>query len=206
MFFVHGRLPWCASIKLALFAAFINHHAMLNLNNTLLVIVDVQGKLAQLMHEKDALFRNLQKLIRGAQILEIPILWCEQNPAGLGPTIPEVANLLSSQKPIPKMSFSSCGNSEFLQALSASARKQILLAGIEAHVCIYLTAADLLSAGYEVEVVADAVSSRSLENKQIALEKIRDLRVAITCTETALFELMRTADSPKFKELVKVLK
>jgi hypothetical protein len=179
---------------------------MLNFNNTILVIVDVQGKLAQIMHEKDALFLNLQKLVRGAQILEVPILWCEQNPAGLGPTIPEVATLLSSQKPIAKMSFSCCGNAEFLQALSASGRKQVLLAGIEAHVCIYLTAADLWAAGYEVEVVADAVSSRSLENKQVALDKIRDLHAAITCTETALFELMRTAESPKFKEVVKVLK
>lgn len=178
---------------------------MLSVEKTVLVLVDVQGKLAQLMHDKEALFRNLQILVRAAQALQIPIVWCEQNPAGLGPTIPELTALLPGQQPIPKMTFSCFGDELFRKALGATGRKQVLLAGIEAHVCIYLTAADLLEAGYQVEVVADAVSSRSLDNKNIGLAKIAKMGGGITCTETALFEMLRTADGPKFKEIVKLL-
>lgn len=179
---------------------------MLSREQTVLVVVDVQGKLAQAMHNKEALFRNLQRIIRGAQVLGLPILWCEQNPAGLGPTIPEVAGLLAGAQPIAKMSFSCCGQEAFQQALTATRRSQALLAGIEAHVCIYLTAADLVAAGYEVQVIADAVSSRTPENKQIGLARIAAVRASVTCTETALFELLRTAEEPKFKEIVKLLK
>ena len=179
---------------------------MLTIENAVLVVVDVQGKLAQVMHDKESLFRNLQRMVRGAQILGLPILWCEQNPAGLGPTIPELAALLPEQKPVAKMSFSCCGCEDFQTALKATGRKQILLTGIEAHVCVYLTAADLIDAGYKVEVVADAVASRSSENKKIGLDKIQALSAGITCTETALFELLRTATHPNFKEVAKLLK
>ncbi len=179
---------------------------MLSVDKAILVVVDVQGKLAQLMHEKEALFRNLSRAIRGAQALGLPMLWCEQNPAGLGPTIPEIADLLRNQQPISKMTFSCFGNPQFRQMLELSGRKQILLAGIEAHVCIYLSAADLVNAGYEVEVIADAVSSRLAQNKQIALEKIRALPAGVTCIETVLFECLGKADAPKFKEVLSILK
>ena len=179
---------------------------MFPIEKTVLVVVDVQGKLAQLMHQKDELFRNLQILIRGAQALELPVLWCEQNPAGLGPTVPELATLLAGREPIAKMSFSCVGDSRFMESLARTGRSQVLLAGIEAHVCIYLTAADLTAAGYTVQVVADAVSSRRLENKQIGFERIRESGAGITCVETVLFELLCTATHPKFKEIVRLLK
>jgi Isochorismatase family len=180
--------------------------AMLSVDRALLMIVDVQGKLAQLMPERDSLFRNLQIVIRGAQILGLPILWLEQNPAGLGPTVPEVASLLFGQRPFPKMSFSACGAPDAVEALRASGRAQVLLAGIEAHVCIYLTAADLLAQGYEVEVIADAVASRSAENKRIGLARAAALHAGITCVETALFELLRRAEGQNFKEILKLLR
>ncbi|MHC1766528.1 MAG: isochorismatase family protein [Verrucomicrobiia bacterium] len=179
---------------------------MLARDNALLMIVDVQGKLALLMHEKETLFRNLQILIKGAQILNLPIVWVEQNPAGLGPTIPEIANLLANQKPLPKMTFSACGDAAVIDAVRRLGRSQVLLAGIEAHVCIYQTAADLLAQGFEVEVVADAVSSRLASNKQVGLGKVAALHGGLTCTETALFELMGHAAGPEFKELVRLLK
>jgi isochorismate hydrolase len=179
---------------------------MLSTERAVLVIVDVQGKLAQLMHQREALFRNLQILIRGAQILEIPILWLEQNPAGLGPTVPEVASLLQGQRPFPKMSFSGWGAPGFVEALDASGRKQVLLAGIEAHVCIYLTAADLLAQGFHVEVIADAVASRSADNKQCGLSKMAALQAAVSCTETVLFELLGRAEGQKFKDILKLLR
>lgn len=179
---------------------------MLTPDNTLLMIVDVQGKLAQLMHDRESLFRNLQILVQGAQILRLPIIWVEQNPAGLGPTLPEIAGLLAPLKPLPKMSFGACGDAAVMDAVQRTNRNRVLLAGIEAHVCIYLTAAELLTQGFQVEVVADAVSSRSARNKEIGLNKVTALRGGITCTETALFELLGTAAAPGFKEVVRLLK
>jgi nicotinamidase-related amidase len=176
------------------------------MERTALVLIDVQGKLAQLMHNREALFKSLQVAIKGMQALGVPIFWLEQNPAGLGATIPELAGLLAAQQAIAKMSFSGCGSAEFMQALQASGRTQVLLTGIEAHVCVYQTARDLLAAGYEVEVVADCVSSRSAENRQIGLDKLRAAGVGITGVETALFELLRTAEAPKFKEVVRLVK
>jgi hypothetical protein len=166
----------------------------------------VQGKLADLMHEKDTLFRNLGVMIQGAQVLGLPILWLEQNPTGLGATVPSVASLMTGHKPIAKMSFSAFGSEAFREALRTSGRKQVLLVGIEAHVCIYLTTADLLSNGYEVHVVADAVSSRSPHNKRIGLDLARGCGARITCVETVLFELLGAAEGPEFKSIIKLLR
>jgi nicotinamidase-related amidase len=179
---------------------------VLILDKAILIIVDIQGKLAHLMYEKKALFENLQKVIKGARILKIPILWVEQNPKGLGPTIPEIANLLSDIRPISKLSFSCCRNNFFVQALKDSNRGQVLIAGIETHVCVYQTAVDLMDLGYEVQVVADAVSSRTVENKKIGLQKIRDAGVSLTSTETALFELLKVAEGEQFKKILKIVK
>jgi len=179
---------------------------MLKMENVALLIVDIQGNLAHSMHGKELLFKNVQKLIKGIQVLGIPILWVEQNPQGLGPTIPEIADILSNIQPISKMSFSSCGNERFVQALKALNRKQVLIAGIEAHVCVYQTAADLVDLGYEVQVVADAVSSRTIENKEIGLQKMRDSGVSLTSVETALFELLKVAEGEQFREILKIVK
>ena len=179
---------------------------MLKKENTTLLIIDIQGNLAHLMHGKELLFKNVQKLIKGIQILGIPILWVEQNPQGLGPTIPEIADILSNIQPISKMSFSSCRNDDFLQALNALNRKQVLVAGIEAHVCVYQTAADIVDIGYEVQVVTDAVSSRNVENKEIGLQRMRDSGVSLTSVETALFELLKVAEGEPFKEILKIVK
>ena len=179
---------------------------MLKMENTVLLLIDIQGKLAQLMHAKDLLFTNLQKLVKGIQVLGLPILWVEQNPDGLGPTIPEIASLLAPNKPVSKMSFSSCRNEQFLRALKKQNRKQVLVAGIEAHICVYQTAADLVAMGYEVQVVTDAVSSRIVENKQIGLQKMRTAGAVMTSVETALFELLRVAEGERFKEIVRIVK
>jgi len=179
---------------------------MLKIENVALLIVDIQGNLAHLMHGKELLFKNVQKLIKGIQVLGIPILWVEQNPQGLGPTIPEIADILPDIQPISKTSFSSCRNDLFLQALKALNRKQVLIAGIEAHICVYQTAVDLVDLRYEVQVVADAVSSRNMENKEIGLQKMRDAGVSLTSVETALFEILKVAEGAQFKEILKILK
>lgn len=179
---------------------------MLKIENTTLLIVDIQGNLAYSMHGKELLFKNVQKLIKGIKILGVPILWVEQNPRGLGLTIPEIADLLSDIQPISKMSFSSCRNDRFLQALNALNRKQVLIAGIETHVCVYQTAAELVDIGYDVQVVTDAVSSRNMENKEIGLQRMRDSGVSLTSVETALFELLKVAEGEQFREILKIVK
>jgi nicotinamidase-related amidase len=179
---------------------------MLKTENVLLLLVDIQGKLAHLMHEKERLFNHLQQLIKGIQVLGVPILWVEQNPDGLGPTIPEIADLLTDVTPIGKMSFSSCRNDRFLQALKNLNRQQVLIAGIETHICVYQTAADLVDMGYEVQVVADAVSSRSAENKAIGLRKMKDAGASRTSVETALFEMLKVAEGDAFKAILRIVK
>lgn len=179
---------------------------MLRIENTVFLLVDVQGNLAQAMYDREALFANLQRLIRGALALDLPILWVEQYPQGLGPTVPELAALLPGRQPIAKTSFSCCGNEAFLQALAATRRWQVLLAGIEAHVCIYQTTIDLLARGYHVEVVADAVSSRTAQNREIGLRRVQAAGAAITSVEMALFELQRVAEGPRFRELLRIVR
>ena len=179
---------------------------MLKLDDTVLLVIDIQGKLAHLMHNKEDLFKNVRLLIQGAQILDLPILLTEQYPQGLGPTIPEIAELLEGVEPITKTAFSCCGENTFNQAFADLGREQALLVGIETHVCVWQTAHDLLESEYEVHVAADAVSSRSPDNKQVGLQLMRDAGAKITCVETALFELMRVAGGPQFKEVSKLLK
>jgi len=179
---------------------------MLKIEDAVLLLVDIQGKLAHLMHDKKLLFDNLQKLVRGIQVLGVPILWVEQNPIGLGPTIPEISDLLPTIKPISKMTFSSCRNDRFLQALKNLHRQQVLIAGIETHICVYQTTADLVDLGVEAHVVADAVSSRTAENKAIGLQKMRDAGARLTSVETALFELLKVAEGEPFKEILRIVK
>jgi nicotinamidase-related amidase len=179
---------------------------MFEIKNVCLIVIDVQGKLAQLMYDKQALFKNIQVLIKSSKILDIPILWCQQCPDALGPTVTEIAEFLTDIEPVNKASFSCCSDDTFNAKLQVINRRQILLCGIETHVCIYQTAADLLRKGYEVDVIADAVSSRTQENKQIAISRMADEGVRISCTEMALFELLKTANHPQFKKIAKLVK
>lgn len=178
---------------------------MLTTEKTLLVIVDIQDKLARVMPEPDALVASASRLIRGANALGVPILFTEQNPAGLGPTVAELRPLLAGE-PIVKRAFSCRGEPAFVQALRASGRRQVLLAGIETHVCVYQTARDLRADGYDVEVVVDAVASRTPANRALGLEKTRAAGAGVTSVETALFELLAVAEGPVFKEILKIVK
>ena len=179
---------------------------MLMSDKSVLVVIDMQGKLAQSMYHKELLFENVGKIIKGAQVLGIPILLTEQNPKGLGPTIPEIADLVPNIRRIPKVSFSCCGDELFSKEFSALQRSQVLLTGIEAHVCLYQTTVDLAACGYDVHVVADAVSSRTAENRDIGLQKMKDAGASITSVETALFELLRVAEGDKFKAIIRIVK
>jgi nicotinamidase-related amidase len=174
--------------------------------NTVLVVIDIQEKILRAMHDKEKLLQNLLKLIKGARVLEVPVLLTEQYPAGLGPTLPEVAQLLPGVKAVDKTCFSGCGEGRFREALEASGRRQVLLAGIEAHVCVYQTAVDLIRAGYGVHLVVDCISSREAENKAVTVTKLNGAGAALTTAEMALFELLKVAKGDKFKQISSIVK
>lgn len=179
---------------------------MLNKEDTVFVLVDVQGNLAGLVHDKQTLFSNIQKLIKSFQVLDIPIIWVEQTPDAIGETIVQIASLIPELKPISKTTFSAAKNAEFMAALKKTGRKQVLVAGIESHVCVYQTAVDLHQQNYDVEIVSDAVSSRTQSNKQIALLKMQNKGLSLSSTEMALFELIGDAQSKEFKQIIKIIK
>jgi nicotinamidase-related amidase len=179
---------------------------VLQSDNTVVVVVDVQEKLAAVMSERERLVDSLDRLVRGVRVLGLPVIWLEQNPARLGPTVPEVAAGLQGLAPIAKMTFSCCDSDEFSRALEASGRRQVLIAGIEAHICVTMTALDLRARGYEVHVVSDAVSSRTQANRELALARLRDAGAEVTGVEMALYELLRVAEGDKFKAILKIVK
>lgn len=176
------------------------------IEESILVVVDVQGKLAELMHCKESLFKNIAILIKASKILDIPIVWCQQVTESLGETVAEIKELLNGIEPVNKASFSCCGVDAFTKKISEFDRKSIILCGIESHVCIYQTAVDLKLNGFNVTVLADAISSRTAENKQIAIEKMREDGVAIASTEMLLFEFLKTAEHPKFREIARLVR
>ena len=132
---------------------------MIALNDTQLVIIDIQGKLSQIVHESERVLYNSRIMIEGCRLLGIPIVWLEQLPEKLGATHPSIAEVLTGLSPIAKSCFSAYANASFVEQLESNNRKQVVLIGIETHICVYQTAVDLLRNGYEVFVVADAVSS-----------------------------------------------
>ena len=179
---------------------------MLNKEDAILVVIDIQGRLATLMQRRESLFENTIRMIRGAKVLGIPIIWTEQLPDKLGETAPEIKTALEGLKPLVKKAFSCCGDSEFMTRIGKLERKQVLLTGIETHICVYQTAIDLLKSGYEVHLVRDAVSSRIESNYQLGLERIKDAGAVLTSVEMSLFEMLRVAEGDQFKQIVQIVK
>ena len=179
---------------------------MLDRKKSLLIVTDVQGKLANLMFEKEALFKNIGIIIDGFKILDIPILWLEQYPEGLGSTVLEVASYLEGYRPIPKKTFSALNDKKILKRFKEIGREQILMTGIESHIYIYQTSMQLISMGYETHIVYDAVSSRTEYNKNIGVEKITRAGGHITSVETSLFELLGIAEGEVFKKILQLVK
>ncbi len=179
---------------------------MFTIDNSVMLLVDVQGQLAQMMHEKDKLFSSLELMIKGMKILNVPILWMEQIPAKLGPTIGQLSCLMEGDAPIEKFSFSCCKEPEFMKKFKALGRNQVLLTGIETHICVYQTGYELINQGYQVQVAADCVSSRTKENKDIGLQRLVQSGGQITSVEMILFELMKEARGDEFKQMVKLIK
>ena len=179
---------------------------MFTIDNSVMLLVDVQGQLAQMMYDKDKLFSSLELMIKGMKILNVPIVWMEQIPSKLGPTIDQLSCLMPGEAPIEKFSFSCCQEPEIMKKIRTLGRRQVLLTGIETHICVYQTGEELLSQGYQVQVAADCVSSRTKENKEIGLKRLVQSGGQITSVEMIFFELLKHARCDGFKQLIKLIK
>lgn len=178
---------------------------MLKRENAILVFIDVQGRLAERVADPSPLFANLRRLLQGMKALDVPVIVTEQLPEKLGPTREEFQEFIDSP-PIAKSSFGCCGEPEFFQTLEKTGRKQVILCGIESHVCVYQTAIELQATGHKVYVVCDAVSSRNPANKQLALRRMEREGVRLSGTEMVLFELLGDAKDPAFKSILQIVK
>jgi nicotinamidase-related amidase len=178
----------------------------LDVADTTLLLIDFQERLFPVMHDKEKLLKNVIKLIKGTGVLDIPIILTEQYPRGLGPSILEIKELIPNVKPVEKVCFNCTDEAAFNQALKSLKRKQILIAGIEAHICVYQTAMALAREGYEVQAVSDCVDSRDPENKAAALLKLGLAGISPTTAEMALFELLKVAQGDKFKQIRSIVK
>lgn len=178
---------------------------MLTVKNTGLIIIDVQGKLADVVHDSQTLQEQIRRLIQGANVLQLPIVWMEQLPDKLGRTKPQLAELIFTE-PLPKSTFSGWQTAAIRQAILDTGRQHWLVLGIEAHVCVYQTVADLLANGLHTHLVVDAISSRTQSNKELAISKMQQLGSQLTSVEMALFELQQVAEGAVFKELIQIIK
>ena len=173
-----------------------------------LIVVDVQERLFAVMEaeRRDEMIRNVKILVPAARRLGVPVLFTEQYPKGLGRTLPEVAALFDGAPPLEKTAFSCCGASGFEERLAATGADHVLLAGVEAHVCVLLTALDLLQGGRRVSIVADAVCSRRRDSLDLGLAEARQAGAIVTSTETVVFQLLGNADTDAFREISKLLR
>jgi nicotinamidase-related amidase len=179
---------------------------MLSRIDAVLIIIDIQGNLAQTMYDKENLFANTVKLIKGFKVFNLPIILTEQIPQKLGQTIPVISQELNGIVPIAKKTFSCWDDRNFTEQLEGLRRRHIVLTGIESHICVYQTALDLIQNRYNVYLATDAVSSRTPGNRQVGISAIKSAGAHLTSTEMVLFELLRTATDPKFKDIFKIVK
>ncbi len=174
---------------------------LMNAKRSRLVIIDFQARLMPAIHDGPRLLANAGRLVAAAKLLDVPIVMTEQNPAGLGPTVPELADAAPA---IAKMSFDSCGATAFIDAIAGD--DDLILCGCEAHVCVGQTALSLLENKRRVYVVQDAVGSRAPESKEVAMRRLKRNGAEIVTTEAVVFEWLRTAEHPQFRAAAKLIK
>jgi len=184
----------------------MNESSRLQRSQAGLLVVDIQERLLPAIFERERVVQNAVRLIKGARVLTVPVFATEQYRKGLGATVPEVARAITGFAPLEKLTFSACGVAGFGETLKSRGVSELLLCGIETHVCVSQTCLDLVDAGFRVFVAADAVSSRTPENHRLGLERMREAGAAIVSTEMALFELLAQAGTEEFKQILALVK
>jgi isochorismate hydrolase len=175
----------------------------LNRDESSLLIIDIQEKLATVMKMKDAVVGNCLHLIELSKMLHIPIVVTEQYPKGLGHTVEDLRNAIPGHKPVEKLTFSCCEEPAFMKEVKNLDRKTIILTGMETHICVLQTCIGLLHNGFDVHLVSDAVCSRTKGNWKTGVEFMRDAGAVITSTETVLFQLLNRAGTEEFRAISK---
>lgn len=187
----------------------MRYDTLLKRDRTVLVVVDIQEKLLAVYEPamRDRVVGGSAKLISGVRALGLPVVLTEQYPRGLGPTHGQIKAALGEDlKIIEKTDFSCCGEPGFMEALEKTGRKQALVCGMEAHVCVQQTALDLLARGYQVHVCRDAVASRREEDFKVGLARMNRAGVIVTTVESALFEMLESCKDERFRAVLKIIK
>lgn len=171
-----------------------------------LLIIDIQERILPVIKNHQLVVENTLKLIKGFNVLSLPIYYTEQYPKGLGPTVVSITQELGDLKPFDKMSFSCSGAGNLFQEFNSKNLSQIVVCGIESHVCVQQTVLDLIENNLQVNLAADAVSSRKEIDYKMALDRMRNHGAEVTSTESILFELLNVCGTPQFKEISKIVK
>jgi isochorismate hydrolase len=180
-----------------------SRHGLIRESDSLLVIIDMQERLFPVMAEKELLVGNVLKLSRFSKIMRLPVLMTEQEK--LGATLPQIREELRDVEPVSKVDFDCFGSHTFVERLKGMNRKTLILSGIEAHICVAQTAISAV-ADYTVHVVSDAVSSRSVHDREVALERMTQAGVTLTSTEMVIYEILQRAGTDIFREVLKLVK
>jgi len=178
---------------------------VLDRDDCVLLVIDMQERLMAAMDRNEEATAAAGRLIEGCAVLQVPTIVTEQYPKGLGPTVPALTAILAPER-FEKVSFDCCGEEGFLDALAATGRRQVLICGAEAHICVLQTCMGLLGAGYNVHIASDAVCSRSEEDRGSALGSMRQAGAVVSSTETALFQMLKAAGSDEFKRISRIVK
>jgi nicotinamidase-related amidase len=181
------------------------HKVILNRNKTALLVIDIQERIIGVMRKHEKLLENVLKLIKGAKTLNVPVFYTEQYPKGLGETIKILKDELIDEA-IQKLSFSCSGATNLFTKLKEKNIEQVIVCGVESHVCVQQTVLDLLANNFQVNLVANGVSSRSKNDYEIALRRMEKHGAEITTVESVLFELLEVCGTPEFKQISQLVK
>ncbi len=179
---------------------------LLEAQDAVLLIVDIQDRLAAVMKDRDTVVKNCLHLIELAKMINLPVIVTEQYPKGLGRTVAGIQSAVPGYKPIEKIAFNCCGEPAFLAEIMKLNRRKVIVTGMETHICVLQTTIGLLQEGFQPHVVGDAVCSRTEENRETGIEYLRDAGAVITGTETVLFQLLKVAGTEEFKKISQRIK
>jgi nicotinamidase-related amidase len=179
---------------------------LLTMNKTALLIIDIQERIIRVINEYETVVENTIKLIKGFKILGLPIYYTEQYPKGLGSTVESIQIELEGNEAIQKLSFSCSGAGDLFEKLITNGISQVVVCGVESHVCVQQTVLDLIANDFQVNIWADAVSSRRVKDYEISLSRMRQHGAEVTTSEAILFELLNVCGTDVFKQISKIVK
>lgn len=179
---------------------------LLEKTNTGLVIIDVQEKLMPVVGQRERIVGNIKKLLLLSKLFHLPVILTEQYPKWLGATLPDIMGSLTYYNPIPKIHFNCCDVEAFNEQLSSKELKNIIVTGVESHICVFQTCVSLLNSGYHIHIPQDAVGSRTDENWRVGLELSNKAGAFITSTESVIYQILKKAGTKEFKQMLKVVK